>query len=115
MKRAEDIQALEAVIETEGFPLDHKEKKRFTELRERALLKKINSMNPPSPINAPGSGQNEDKDGQAKIFISNLDKDANTMPVDGNDRYKNAANHSDDNIMAPSYAQSPELKSQAET
>ena len=60
MKRAEDIQALEAVIETEGFPIDNNEKKRFTESKERALLKKINSLNPPSPHNQKDSGSNDE-------------------------------------------------------
>lgn len=103
------------MIETEGFPIDSKEKKRFTELKERALMKKLNSTMPPSPMNGPGAtGGNDDRDSHAQIFVSNLDKDAaNTMPVDsnGNDANKMATHNSDDRMMAPSYAQSPDVGS----
>ena len=83
LKRAEDIEALEAVIETEGFPLDDNEKKRFNELKERAILKKINSMNPSSPVGQKESVSTDGSNKKAEIFVSNLEK--NAASGDGND------------------------------
>ena len=75
LEKAEDIEALEAVIETEGFQLDEVEKQKYADLRERTHARKLSSMNSsPNHFQADATPiESEEKD-IAKIFVSNLEK-----------------------------------------
>lgn len=78
LEKAEDIAALETVIETEGFQIDHFEKEKFADLRALEHARKLSAMGLQATNQEEGTTDGDDRD-EAQIYISNLNKDNSSL------------------------------------